>query len=328
MTTNMLGQSCAILTALSWAFAIILFKRSGEHIPPMLLNLFKNAIGLVLLVVTLIVMGEGVHTLSAFPREDIGILLISGIIGIALADTLFFHSLNLIGVGIVAIVDCLYSPFVIFFSMVMLSETMTPLGYLGAGLVLGSVLIATGLAPPRNRTRAQLMLGIVLGAVSMALMAYGIALAKLVLDSDDFPLIWATTLRMISGTFILVVLAAASPKRKQLFSVFRPAPIWKHAVPASILGAYLSMILWIAGFKYADASIAAILNQTSTLFAIILATVLLKESFTKRKLAAVLLALTGVLLVTLQTSERPPMTPATPRPQTHGSQSAAVTAED
>ena len=59
------------------------------------------------------------------------------------------------------------------------------------------------------------------------------------------------------------------------------------------------MILWIAGFKYTYASIAAVLNQTSVIFAIILATVFLKESFSGRKYAAVVLAVMGVLLVSL-----------------------------
>ena len=79
----------------------------------------------------------------------------------------------------------------------------------------------------------------------------------------------------------------------------KPAPVWKYCVPASVLGSYLAMIFWVAGFAYAEkAGRAAILNQTATIFAIILATVILKESFTRRKFVAVSLALLGVVLVT------------------------------
>ena len=56
----------------------------------------------------------------------------------------------------------------------------------------------------------------------------------------------------------------------------------------------------MAGFKYAEkAAIAGILNQTSVIFAIILAALLLKESFTERKAVAVVLAMGGVVLVML-----------------------------
>lgn len=303
MANDWLGPTCSILTALAWAVAVVLFKTSGERIPPMVLNLFKNSIGLFLMFATLVVTGDGLGAIRVFPREDIYILFVSGVIGIALADTIFFHSLNLIGVGISAIVDCLYSPLVILFSWYLLSEDLTWNVGLGAALILSGVLTASHISPPRNRTRGQLLLGMILGAVAMALMAYGIALAKLVFDFDQFPLMWATTLRMLGGTVVLAALTAASPKRKVLYAVFRPSAIWKVAIPASVMGAYVSMILWVAGFKYTPkASIAGILNQTSTVFAIILATVFLKESFGLRKLAAVLLAVAGVLLVTLQPS--------------------------
>jgi drug/metabolite transporter (DMT)-like permease len=279
---------------------MIFFKLSGERISPLALNLFKNAVGLLLLLVTLLalwVLGlqDWIGTLSEHPWEEIGILLISGFIGIAVADTVFFHALNRIGVGIIAIVDCLYSPSIIFFSFIMLSETLGPFQYAGGAMILLAVLVAARLKPPPDRTHAQLISGILLGALSMVLMAFGIVLAKPVLN--DFPLIWATTLRMLAGTLSLAVLALASSRRRVIWSAFRPSSVWKWSMPGAILGAYVSMILWVAGFKYLDASLASILNQTSTVFAIILATLILKEEFNLRKLLAVVLAMAGIVLV-------------------------------
>jgi drug/metabolite transporter (DMT)-like permease len=60
---------------------------------------------------------------------------------------------------------------------------------------------------------------------------------------------------------------------------------------------YFALLFWIAGFKYTYASLAAILNQTSVIFALILASVFLKERFTRRKLAAVVLAFAGVAII-------------------------------
>ncbi|MHC4093811.1 MAG: EamA family transporter, partial [Planctomycetota bacterium] len=110
---DLLGQACALMAAIIWAFALVMFKRSGERVPPLALNLFKNTIGILLLVVTLAVMGEGLGTVWRWRNDEVYILLLSGVIGIAVADTVFFHSLNLIGVGVISIVDCTYSPFAI-----------------------------------------------------------------------------------------------------------------------------------------------------------------------------------------------------------------------
>ena len=299
MAMVFVGETCALAAALSWALALVLFKRSGEQIHPIALSLFKNIVALILLSTTLLVMWDGVGALQQFQPIDIGILLLSGVLGIALADTVFFFALNLVGVGIVAIVDCLYSPLIILFSFLLLSEELTLIDYIGTGLILVAVFISSRHAPVAGRTRAQITWGVVLCAVAMALMTLGIVMAKPVLDLP-FPLIWATTLRLAAGTIALALLTLLLPKGKQYWSALKPSPVWKFSLPASVLGSYLAMILWVAGFKYAKASVAGILNQTSTIFAIILATLLLKETFTRRKLTAVILAAIGVVLVTLK----------------------------
>lgn len=299
MGKDLFGQACALLAAITWAFALVLFKRTGERIPPLALNLFKNVVGLILLVATLCFMPDGFAAFHRYPREDIVILIISGLLGIALADTVFFHALNLIGVGIVSIVDCLYSPFIILFSYLILSEELSLSGYVGTGLILVGVLITSRLTPPADRTRGQLVLGVILGASAMAFMTFGIVIAKPVLEVYDFPLILATALRMLAGTLALAILALASPLREKHWSAFRLTATWRISIPASILGAYFALIFWMAGFKYTSAAVAGILNQTSVIFAIILAAVFLKESFSMRKAIAATLAMVGVVLVTL-----------------------------
>ena len=127
-------------------------------------------------------------------------------------------------------------------------------------------------------------------------MAFGIALATPLLKMG-FPLVWAATIRIAAGTLVLAPMALASPARKKLWSVFRPSVAWKTAVPGALVGTYLAYMFWLAGFKYAEASISAILNQTTVIFAIILATVIVKERLTKRKVLAMALAVTGVLTV-------------------------------
>ena len=285
MAEHLLGQTCALLAAITWGGAVVLFKCSGEQVPPLALNLFKNTVAIVLLVLT--------------PAQDLALLAISGVIGVALADTLFFRALNLIGVGLISIVDCAYSPFVILASVLVLPEHLTAPLAAGTGLVLVGVFLSSRHKPPAGRTRGQIIRGSGLGLLALAAMAVGIVFAKLVLDGNDFPLFWATLLRMVAGTIALAALAQASPQRRRHWSVFRPSAVWKVSLPGSILGGYLAMVFWLAGFKYTYASVAAILNQTSVVFAILLATIFLREELTRRKLVAIMLGLMGAAVVTL-----------------------------
>ncbi|MCG8406150.1 MAG: DMT family transporter [Phycisphaerales bacterium] len=299
---DLMGQACALLAALTWAFALVLFKLSGKQIHPFSMNLFKNALATALLCLTLLVIGEGFGTLRDYPVEDIYILIISGFLGLALADTVLFYSLNLVGVSLFAIVDCSYSPIVLLVSWLLISEELAFFHYAGGGLILFGLFIATKHPPPPDRTRGQITVGILLGILSIALMAVGIVIAKPVLDVGGFPLFWATTIRLVAGTVALAAVTMASPQRRQLWSVFRPTAVWRYIVPASIFAGYLSMVFWVGGFKYTQATIAAILNQTSVIFAILLAVLILKEKLTPRKTIAVGLAVMGVVLVTLSES--------------------------
>jgi drug/metabolite transporter (DMT)-like permease len=280
--------------------ALVLLKLAGETVSPLALNLFKNTLALVLLVATLLLLPGAFDGLRTCPPRDFWILSFSGVIGIGVADTLFLAALRRLGVGLISVVECTYCPFVLLFSAVLLAEPLTLSHYVGMSLIVGGVLIASRHPPPLGRTRREIIIGLLLGAGAMALMCFGIVLAKPALDDRGFPLIAGTTLRLAAGTLPLAVLAWASPKRREYFSVFKVKPNWKWMVPGSILGTYVAMIFWVAGFKYADAAVAGILNQTSIVFALILASVFLKEHLTRRKLLAIVLAASGVLIVTMR----------------------------
>ncbi len=296
---DLVGRVSALSAAMTWAVALVLFKKSGETVHPIGMNLFKNIIGTSLLAVTLVLLGESWSTLGRYPVEDIYLLIISGFLGLALADTLFFYSLNLVGVSLFAIVDCTYSPIVLLVSWLLIAEKLTLVHSLGGLLILGGLLVATRHPPPADRTRRQIIAGVLLGVLSIALMAVGIVIAKPVLETDGFPLVWATTIRLMAGTAALAAIAAASPLRRRILSAFRPAPVWGYSVPGSVFGGYLAMTFWVGGFKYTSATIAAVLNQTSAIFAIILAAIFLKERITPRKAVAIGMAICGVVLVTL-----------------------------
>jgi drug/metabolite transporter (DMT)-like permease len=228
---------------------------------------------------------------------DVLVLFASGIIAIAISDTLFHMSLNVVGAGISAIIDCLYSPLTVLLAMVLLKEKLTALQLLGMALVISGVFAASRHEPPQGVAPRQLMLGVVWGVLSMAALALGIVIAKPVLDRT--PVLWATAARQVGCLLVMAPAAVLSPRRRQILSVLRPSPTWRVSIPAAFLGSYLALMCWIAGMKYTKVGIAAILNQSSTVYILILAAFFLRERFTVRKLIASATALAGILLVTL-----------------------------
>ena len=288
-----LGEILALSCATLWAIAVILFRKSGETVPPASLNLFKNVLALILFVPTSLVLG-----VSLFPEaswSDYLLLLVSGAIGIALSDTLFFRSLNLLGAELSAIVDCLYSPFIIGLSVLFLHDRMSFLQIFGVLLIISAVLGISGIKETKYISRRDLILGVSLGVLAMATMAVGIVMIKPVLNRS--PLLWATEVRLFGGIVGLVIYLVFHPRGKQMVQSLYSVRSWQYMVPGSVIGAYLAMVIWLGGMKYTQTSIAAALNQTSNIFVFILAAILLREPVTLIRVIAIILAFSGAFVV-------------------------------
>lgn len=295
MESPHLGEILSVLAAVVWAVSVVLFRLSGRSMSPLALNFFKNIVATALLLATFPIVGQDI--LRPAPFLDYALLALSGILGITVADTLFFRSLNIVGAGLSQVVSLAYSPFVIVFTFVFLGERLSPGDIAGAALILGGVLLTTGHTPPPGLTRRDLRTGIAIASLSVALMALGITLAKPVLNRS--PVLWATGVRLYAGVLSLAIFTLLSRRRRYVWSTLVPSAAWRFSLPAAVLGAYAAMIIWIAGMKFTQASTAAILNQTSAVFVLPIAALVLKEPVTRRKLGAVALAIAGVTLVAL-----------------------------
>ncbi len=287
-----LGEILAIVSGLVWAVAVILYKVSGRTVHPLGLNLFKNVLALVFMVPTMIIFG--LPLFPAVQAKTLGLLLLSGFLGIAVSDTLFFYSLNRLGASMVAIVDCLYSPFVIGLSFILLGERMAAWQLIGVALIISAVLAASRSDQGEPLTRKNLVLGLVFGTLAMFFVAIGIVIVKPVLA--DGSVVWATLVRIVGGTVPLAIVVPLLPGRRAILSPLLNRANWKAMVPASFFGSYFSLILWMGGMKYAKVSVAAALNQLNTIFIVVLAALFLKERLSLWKIAAVVLAFAGAYL--------------------------------
>jgi drug/metabolite transporter (DMT)-like permease len=129
----------------------------------------------------------------------------------------------------------------------------------------------------------------------MATVALAIVIVKPILG--NYPLMLLSAIRMAGGITVLLPMLLISGERKSVLSAFRPQSAWKWMFCGTFFGSYLSLLCWLGGFKYSHADVAAVLNQMSTVFIVVLASLLLKEPMTRMKLAAVGIALLGAIIV-------------------------------
>ena len=298
LITAHLGEAAALIVAFTWAIAVILFKKSGESVHPLALNLFKNSLAFVLMIPTLIFFGKSYP--SELSSGEIYLLLLSGALGIGLSDSMFFRSLNLLGAGLSAIVDLLYSPFIIGLSILWLGESMNPMQIVGTVMIISAVLTAIRIKGSPNLSRHDLIWGLFWGIMAMATMALSIVMIKPILDKTA--LLWVTQFRIVGGMAVLIIIFGFTPKRKEYLATLIHDKGRIYTWTGSFMGAYLAMILWITGMKFTQASIAAALNQTSNIFIFILAAIFLKEKITISKGVGIIIGAAGAMMVIIYRS--------------------------
>ena len=100
----------------------------------------------------------------------------------------------------------------------------------------------------------------------------------------------------IGGMLIYMALRGQYQAVKQNF--IKPLP-WKLIIGGSFLGAYVSMMMWLAGYKLIPASEASVLNETANAWIVLLAWLMLGESIGYRKVVGIMLTSAGVIVMLL-----------------------------
>lgn len=289
-----IGEAMALGSAAAWAVGVILARQLGVHLPPLTLNLLKN--GLVLCVLAPVALLLYAGAWPVMPVRDMLIVLASGVIGIALADTLYFRALNELGAGRMGVIGNLYSPLVMLLGFVFLDERLGGMQWLGFALVAGGVLLVSLPARGQAARPQHTLRGILLGLLAIALMAVAIVMVKRTLETQ--PLLWVTLLRLCGAMAGLLFLASLPSMRQRMRFVPRDVA-WHRLVLAALVGQGLSMVLWLGGYKFTSASVAAILNESASVFLVVLAALWLREPMGRRAFVGVLLTFSGIACMLL-----------------------------
>ena len=288
-----IGDLYAILTAISWSASVILFQISGKTMSTMRIGMIKNLIGVIGFILILVFQG---HSFPTFYSYDLKILILSGIFGIAVGDLLFLASLKRLGAGLNAIVSTTYTPFIFFLAYILLNETISIITYLGSFLILIGIIIGS-YKHDKLYNKNDLFIGIIFGILAQVFTTASIIYVKPLMQ--EYSVVSIAFVRFSTGLFFnigfLVYFEGAHSISRTILLGFKNI----YLISGAFLGTFISVLLWLAGFKYTLAGRAAIYNQLSTIFIILLASIFLKEGMTIKKWIAVFCAFLGALIVSL-----------------------------
>ena len=291
------GELAALSAALFWSIAIILFKSVSNELSPFLITAIKNTIGLISFILLFIILDFPVWH-SKFDLYDYIKIIVSGVLGMGLADVLFIFALTKIGANRVGIINC-FEPVVIYmFSFIMLGTYLTIQQLLGFVIVILAILIINyekdiDDIKPRVKT-----FGLFLQILAVLLSSFGIVLIKPVLAKVDgmiYGQLWVTAFRLFPGFIFAWVLFLFQKDKYVLLYPLKNLNVIKKISLGSFLGTFMALGFWILGYANINKPpIASILNQSAMIFIVIFSWLFLKENITKLRFLSIILAIIGV----------------------------------
>ena len=263
------GALAALAAALCWTLASSLWHRLPTSLSAVQLNLLKNLLALVLLAPALALQPWRVGW------DPLLLLAASGVLGIALGDSLYFAALRRLGTRRCLTLDAGGPAVTAVAGFLWLAEWPSPLQWLGVGLISLAVLLvarqkperspAAGLAVPAAAQR----LGVLLALGALLCGSGGALLARAALRAGELDPLQSAVLRLAAASLVLLPLlrgVPASPPRP------RPAqrrwPLW---LAATLLGTSAGIALQQTALQHLPGALAVALMATAPVMALPLA---------------------------------------------------------
>lgn len=290
-TLVLLGEAASLSAALCWAVSLTIFRPAIEEHGAWTINLAKSSIAAALLGLTVLGMGE-VGTLLAAPGRSIGVIAVSGVVGLTLGDTALFGAIRRLGVYRTLLFQTLGPVFAAILEIGLYGESLGAARLLGGGVVLAGVALV--ISPGRGRTAATRhdAMGYALAVVAAFGQGAGVVLAKDGLEG--LSLVSASFVRLAAGMLSMVLVMLWNGRLRGAVKALASREALRRVTPPTVLGTYFAMLLMMAGVAWAPASVTAVLLSTSPIFSLFIDHWTVGSPLTARGLAGTAIAVAGV----------------------------------
>lgn len=287
---EILGILAAILSAASWACGTLLFDRIGKVMSPAGITFVKGAAGILLMALLAVCLG-GFDRIE--PMDGL-YLALSGIIGIAVGDTLFFKSLQDLGAKMQVLFFMLGQVMTMLLSFLFLGELLSVNEYVGSfALLLGVVIVLWGKQEDHpNKAR-----GILYGLLAIGCFSLSAVIVKY--SIHDVDVVSATFYRMSFGTVFILLAGLTSKEIKTWVRPLRDVRLSVLFLVNVLIITFGGFLLSMVAIKNISVSLASVLGTTEPIFVLLFAYLFNHDTASRRELVGALVSVLAVIFIIL-----------------------------
>jgi drug/metabolite transporter (DMT)-like permease len=258
------AASAALAAALCWTLASLIWRRLPTSLSGGQLNLLKNLIALTLQLPLLALLPWRGETRTLL------LLALSGAIGIAAGDSLFFAALRRLGTRRTLTLDSGGPAVSAVAGVVLLGEVPRLEQWLGIGLISLAVLLVARQGPPEAASnQAADRLGLLMALAAVLCGVSGALLSRAALAGGGIAPLQAATIRLMAATVVLLPLLPGLPRpgRRPRLAKRR----WPWLLLATLLGTSAGLQLQQWALAGLPGGLAVALLSTAPVMAVPLA---------------------------------------------------------
>jgi len=258
----MIGFFSAISAVLSWTFACSIWRRESEKLLPRQINIYKNVLASILFLPVAIRIDWFSDAFSIF------ILIISGIVGISIGDTLYINSLKIIGTRKTLSFEALTPIIATILATLSSNEIYPQKVWVGSFIVSFSLLmIVRQNTFHKEDSKETNILGIscALGSVFCAVLAA--LMSRLILTTSTLTPLETTEIRLLSASIFLFLFF-----KKDFIDLIKNRSITRQShlslILSTLLGTNFGILFQQIVFKFLPIGIGWTLLSLSPIFAL------------------------------------------------------------
>lgn len=283
-----LGVIAGLMSTASWAFGTVVFERIGRVVPSVGITFLKGLLSIVLMFL-LIGLTGGLQPIGIW---ELSFLSLSGIIGIAVGDSLFFRSLQDLGAKTQVVFFLMGQIVTMLLSLLILGEILTVGQYIGASvLLMGIVAVIWG----KQEDHPNKLRGIVCGLLSILCFSISSIMVKIAISNVE--IVTATFYRMVLGTLFTLGFGVAAKQIGQWVKPLRNLRVLALLILNVVVITFGGFLLSMVAIKHITVSMVSILGTMEPVFVLIFAFLINKDCIRRQELIGTTIAVVGLYLI-------------------------------